>query len=173
MEGRASLAEVVCGRCGTRAATGAQTCAGCGQSLAATVRPTGVTVLAMVEVAIGIVGLIMALDLLYWADWRFSFDEMAWGAIDGALLLAYIATSMAAFKVASGFWSLQVWAWRWAVGLSCGLIGLVVFSVIAWGLTTLDVIGLTVHLAVLAYLNLKPVRALFGRPPLALFEGQS
>jgi len=62
-------------------------------------------------------------------------------------------------------------AWIQACLLSIVLIGFDVLSVFEWGVTGLDIIGLTVHLSVLAYLNLNSVRGLFGRPPTTFLQG--
>lgn len=137
------------------------------------VRPTGIAILAVVEIVIGLVGLLVVQDLAYWANWRYSYDDIAWGTVDAAMALTYVATSIAGFVLASRLWSMRPEAWLWAILLSSVLIGLDVFSVLIWGLTSLDIIGLTVHVAVLSYLNLKHVRGLFGRPPTTLFQSPS
>jgi hypothetical protein len=134
-------------------------------------RPIGINVLIVVEIVIAIVGLLIANDLFYWADWRFTYDGGLSGGLDAALGVAYVATSIAVFTVASGLWRMQRWAWTSAFILSVVLLGLIVFSVVDWGITGLDVIGAAAHLSVLAYLNTNPVRRLFGIAPVGFLQG--
>jgi energy-converting hydrogenase Eha subunit A len=185
--------------CGTGAPSEAQFCPRCGLRLAPTdltaalpaapatpypagggavagfgadaARPLGIVILALTEVVVAVVGLFVVLDYAYSANWRFSYDEPIWGVLDGALALAYLSASVAGFALISGLWSLRPWTWLPAVRLSCSLIGLGALSVALWGLTPINLVGLTVQVGVLSYLNFGPVRALFGRPPLAFLQG--
>ena len=129
-------------------------------------RPTGIAVLTVVEIVIGIVGLFIAYDLFYWSDWRFTYDGGFAGGLDLLLGLAYLATSVALFAVASGLWRMLRWAWVPAFVLSVVLLCFIVLSGIEWGVTGLDIIGVCAHLSVLAYLNTNSVRRLFGKSPL-------
>ena len=133
-------------------------------------RPIGIAILTIVEIVIGIVGLSVVVDLLYWANISNYYQEAEAG-LDLVMGLAYIATSVAGFAVARRLWSMRSEAWIQACLLSIILIGFDVFSVFEWGVTGLDIIGLTVHLSVLAYLNLNSVRGLFGRPPTTFLQG--
>lgn len=188
----------VCLGCGTGSPSGAQFCPACGLMLAPAgpqvggagpygsplprgnavsasgadaARPLGIAILTIVEVVVAVVGLYVVLDYAYWANWRFSYDEPVWGVVDGAIALAYAATSLTGFAIFSGLWSMRPWTWPVAVRLSCCLIGLEVLSVLLWGLTPIGLVGLIVQLGVLSYLNLGHVRGLFGRPPLAFLQG--
>jgi len=130
--------------------------------------------LALVELVVGLIGLYVIYGFFYWADWRFTYDGSAgvfWGAVDGALAFAYIATTITAFSLVSRLWKMQSGAWLPANILSLASIGLIVVSVALWGSESLlDPIGVVAHLSVLTYLNLTHIRALFGRPPLATFQ---
>jgi energy-converting hydrogenase Eha subunit A len=133
-------------------------------------RPRGIAILAIVEVVVALVGFYVVLDYAYWANWRFSYDEPVWGVLDGALALAYLATSLTGLAIVSGLWSMKPWTWPTAIRLSCSLLGLGLLSVFLWGVTPIDLTGLTVQLGVLSYLNLAHVRGLFGRGPLAFMQ---
>jgi hypothetical protein len=128
----------------------------------ATARPIGITVLAVGVAVTAVVTALVAIDLLRWAYTDFYYDDFKWVAIDGALGLAYGAISLTAFPVARGIWFVQPWAWKKACIVSWSLLGLVVLSVFAGGLTVLDVFGVIGQTCILAYLSLNSVRALFG-----------
>jgi hypothetical protein len=134
-------------------------------------RPTGTAILTIVEIAVAVAGVLVAIDLLRWADWRFTYDDFAWGLLDLAMGGAYVAASATGFGVARGIWSLQPWAWTRACTLSLGLLGLLVVSVFVWGVEGQDILGLLAHASILAYLSLSSVRVLFGRSATTLFEG--
>ena len=137
----------------------------------AAARSTGIAVLAIVEIAVAVGGLLVTIDLLGWANWRFAYDDFGWGVLDLAIGLAYLGASVIGFQVAQGLWRLQPWMWKRACTLSLFLLGMEFVSVFVWGLTGQDVVGVIVHLSVLAYLSSSSVRVLFGRSPTTLFEG--
>lgn len=192
----------MCGRCGARSWAGAKSCYACGQSLTANgqavvppgqpptpfaqvppavpavppqvaARPFGIAILTSVEIVIGLVGLYVALDLFEWANWALSYGDAAEVAQDFVMAVAYLATSVAVFDLARALWSMQQWAWMRACLLSIVLLGLIVFSVFLWGIDTMDVVGIVVHLSVLAYLSTSSVRGLFGRSPTTFLQGPS
>lgn len=137
----------------------------------AAARPTGITILAVAEVVTAVIAGLVAIDLLRWANWRFSYDDSGWALLDGAMGVAYVATSLTAFAVARGIWFVQPWAWKRACIVSLSLLGLIVVSVFVWGLTGLDILGVIGQTSILVYLSLSSVRALFGRSPTTLFQG--
>lgn len=136
------------------------------------VRPFGILVLTLVEIAIGIVGLVTAIDLFQWANWAADYGSVLEVVEDAALGVAYLATSVAVFDLARSVWSMQQWAWKRACLLSLILIGLIVVSIFLWGVETMDLVGLTVHASVLVYLSLASTRAIFGRSPTTVTQGQ-
>jgi hypothetical protein len=127
------------------------------------VRPFGIAVVAIVEIVVAIVGLFVVFDLLYWSAVSGYYGESETG-LDLVMGLGYLATSIAGFVIARGLWSLRSAAWPAACVLCLVLAGFDLISVVEWGVTGLDLVGLAVHLSVLAYLNTNTVRALFGRP---------
>jgi hypothetical protein len=131
-------------------------------------RPLGIAVLVCLEIGVALVGLLVVRDLLYWMDWRFTYDEAGWALVDAALAALYGVASIAGFMIASRLWYLQARAWKPANLLSIALVGAILFGGFTWGFSRLDLMGLTVHAGMLGYLNMTHVRRLFGRPPLAL-----
>jgi len=113
-------------------------------------RPIGIVILTIVEIVVSLVGLTVVVDLLYWAGVS-SYYREAEAGIDLVMGMAYLATSIAGFALAWGLWSLHRWAWMATCLLSIVLLGFDVFSMVEWGVTGPDIIGVTVHLSVLSY----------------------
>jgi hypothetical protein len=136
-------------------------------------RPTGVAILAILEVVGGVLGLWGAKLLLDYADWH-----KAWyGTADNyqILGLASAAGAIAAFVLAWGLWSIRPWAWL--LGCALSIIG-AVFAVLSLASGGGDsaasaLINIVVDGAVLYYLNLNSIWALFGRPPTTLLQPQT
>jgi hypothetical protein len=139
-------------------------------SVPAVAKPFGIVVLALAEVVTGLVELSVAIDLLRWVNYGLNYSDTGEIPLDLFFGLSYLAISLALFSVARGLWSMQPWAWARACLLNAVPMGLIVLSVFAWGINTLDIVGVAVHLSVLAYLNLNPVRALFGRAPTTFLQ---
>ena len=137
--------------------------------LAATtpVRPTGIAVLAVVELITGLVALFVVYDYGYWANWQFSYDDFGRGAVDALMAVGWAAVAGAAFMATSRLWSMQASAWPLAVGLAVGMISLLAVSTLLWGPSPSDFVGATAQLCVVGYLNLSHIRPLFGRRPLS------
>jgi hypothetical protein len=133
-------------------------------------RPVGISLLAIVELVIGLVGLFVVYDYLYWADYGITYDGIASSSLGVVMGLLYLATSIAAFVIASGVWSQRPSVWGQAALLSFVMIGLEIVSVLLWGITGLDTVGLVVHVSVLMYLNQNSVRLAFGRPATTVLQ---
>jgi hypothetical protein len=130
----------------------------------------GISLLAIVELVIGLVGLFVVYDCLYWAVYSITYEGITSSGVDVAMGLVYLATSIAAFVIATGVWSQRASVWGQAVFLSFLMIGLDIVSVLLWGLTGLDIVGLVVHASVLTYLNQNSVRRVFGRPATTVLQ---
>jgi hypothetical protein len=139
-------------------------------SATATALPFGIVALVLAEIVICVVGIWVALDLYRWVAYGMFYEDTGEVPMDLFLAVVYSATSAAGFVVARGLWRLMPSAWMQACLLSIVLMGFDLISVLAWGLTTLDIIGFVAHLGVLAYLNLNSVRGLFGRPPTTFLQ---
>jgi hypothetical protein len=120
--------------------------------------------LVVTEIVIGIVGLLVAATLFSWAGYRYSENDMKNGNYDLIVGVAYLVTSLATFVVAWGLWSLRRWAWLSAFILALVLLGLLVFVMVVWEVTVLDLIGVSAYASVLGCLSLGDVRRLYWRP---------
>ena len=138
-----------------------------GQSTTTPGRPTGIAVLAVVELVTCLVVLFVIYDFGYWANWEFTYGDVGWGAVDALMAVGWAAVAGAAVMAASRLWSMQASAWRLAVGLAVGMISLMAVSTLLWSPSPSDFVGATAQLCGLAYLNLSHVRPLFGRRPLS------
>ena len=125
------------------------------------IRPTGITLLAIFEIVVGLVGLLIVLEAAYWANYDFSNSNPGWGVIELALGTAYLVTSTTGFLVASRLWSLRPSAWSAAIVLCGALMSLDLLSAAIWGLTAADLIGVVAQLTLIWYLNREGVRELF------------
>ncbi len=128
-------------------------------------RSTGVTILAIGVVIVGLSALMVAREYLSWMVWRFDYDDAIWGIVDMTLALAYLGLAVNVFVAATRIWSVESEAWRQALLACLALVGLDLLSVVVWGLTTSDVIGLVAYGVVIGWLNLTSIRAAFGRSP--------
>lgn len=114
-------------------------------------RPLGVTIIALLLIVGGVLGVLEALDLLGVWD-LFGLDDNT-GVGIGILIVA-----AANLIVGFGFWSLQGWAWTLAVivsvlrlisavvglfvgGVAGGIVGLVIVVIILWYLFRPNVKG--------------------------------
>jgi len=130
-------------------------------------RPTGITLLAGVELVTCLVVLFVVYDYGYWANWEFTYGSFGWGAVDALMAVGWAVIAGTAFMAASRLWSMQASAWRLAVGLAVGMISLMAVSTLLWSPSPSDFVGATAQLCVVGYLNLSHVRPLFGRRPLS------
>ena len=139
-----------------------------GPGYAATVtRPFGILVVAAIEAVNAVVSVGVVRD--YWSgfDYRTSYDEMNWAALDLVMALAYLALVGGSIAVAWRLWSMRRDAWLAAIQLCVAMVAVTVVSDLIWGFEAIGIAGIGVHLGIIGYLNMTPVRALFGRGPLA------
>ena len=134
------------------------------------VKPFGIVALTVVEIVIAAVGVWVAIDFLQWVNYGINYQDTGEVPLDLAFGVAYLATSAVMFGVARGLWSTQSWAWTRACLLNIALLGMIVVSVVPWGLNMLDIVGIAANGSMLAYLSLTPTRRLFGLAPLAFME---
>jgi hypothetical protein len=142
-----------------------------GSSATVAARPTGIVILAIVEICLGLGGLYVARDLFGWAYVSYYYQDSGAIGVELVMGFAYLATVIPAFVIAWGLWSMRPWAWIGACLLTFVLLGFGVIDVIAWGVETTDVLGAITCLSVLAYLNMKSTRALFRRSPTTFMQG--
>jgi zinc-ribbon domain len=166
-----------CPKCGSTVEASAQFCPSCGASLAPTgsipamtttgtfggavpptrgTRPTGVTILAVLEILGGLA--LLAGGALLAVVGAIAGSGLIGGA--GGIL---VILGLLSFVVTYGLWTGKGWAWRIALILS--VVGIIFGAIsIAEGLTG-SVIGIIINLVVIYYLTRPYVRAYFGRSP--------
>jgi hypothetical protein len=126
-------------------------------------RPFGILVVAVVEAINAVVCLGVVRDYWWGFDYRSTYDEWNWAALDLVMALAYLALVAGSVAVAWRLWSMRHDAWLAAVQLSVGMVALTIISGFMWGFEAIGIVGIVVHLGIIGYLNMTPVRALFGR----------
>jgi hypothetical protein len=136
-----------------------------GQPRTGAARPTGISILAILEVAGGVLGLLVAKALFDYADARNYWYGAGSGGTAGFVGLCSAAGAITGFVVAWGLWSVRPWAWLVGAILSAASAGSAILSLAGGGGAVWAVITIGVDVAVLYYLNTNEVRALFGRPP--------
>jgi uncharacterized membrane protein (DUF2068 family) len=128
-------------------------------------KPFGILLVTVVEIVIAAVGVVVAIGLFQWVNYGINYEDTGEIPLDLAAGVAYMAVSVALFGVARGLWSIQSWAWTRACLLNLAFLGLIIVSVVPWGLDLQDVIGIAANLSVLVYLIMTPTQQLFGRLP--------
>jgi len=123
------------------------------------IRPVGVTILAILEVVSGILGIVGGAFLLGLADMMVFRVRVE--AILMILSLILMIVGFVQFVMAYGLWAAQGWAWTGTLILA--VIG-AIFAVVnmARG-NILGLITLILDLAAIFYLNTSKVRSFFGR----------
>lgn len=120
------------------------------------IRPTGITILAVLAGIGGVLGLFGGFVLLFAGTVVFG----GLGAILGLAALAY-AGLLVAF--AYGAWTLKPWAWPLGVaGAAFGIVLSVLYIVGGQSIAS-QALGIVVDGAILYYLNQPGIKALFGR----------
>jgi hypothetical protein len=123
---------------------------------AAGVRPTGITILAILAGIGGVLGLFAGFVVLFAGTVIFG----GLGAVLGIVALAYAALLIA---FAYGAWTLKPWAWP--LGVAGSVFGIILSIVYIIGGQSIgsQVLGIVVDGAILYYLNQPAIKALFGR----------
>jgi hypothetical protein len=136
-------------------------------------RPLGISILAIAEVVNAVICFTVVRDYWWAFNSRASYDDMNWAAVDLVFSLAYLAMVGGSVAVAWRMWMMRRDAWLPAVQLSATMVALTAVSSLIWGFETIGIVGIVVHAGILGYLNMAPVRALFGRGALTVSGGAS
>lgn len=128
-------------------------------------RPTGIAILAILEVVGGVLGLVAAKALFDYADLRNYWYGAGSGGAAQFIGLCSAAGAVAAFVLAWGLWSIRPWAWLLGCILSAVSAGFALLSLTGGGDVASAAINIGVDAAVLYYLNTNQIRAIFGHPP--------
>ena len=127
-------------------------------------RPTGVTILAILALIGGVLGVFGGLTITVLGGVVTTVSGGLGGivVILGILLLALSVVELA---LAYGFWTLQPWAWQLGFVLQVASVALAVLQVLSGGLSFANIlITLVVAGIVLYYLNTPDVRKAFSAP---------
>ena len=128
-------------------------------------RPTGISILAILEIVAGGLGLLAAKTLLDYAD-TVTYYHGAGSAGNYQLVgLLSAVGAIAALVLAYGLWHIKAWAWPLGVGLCAVTIGFALLSVVNHGDAGAALVNVGVSAGALYYLNTNDIRDLFGRPP--------
>lgn len=120
-------------------------------------RPTGITILAILEVLGGLAFLLGGAALAAFGSFAGGYAGLAVGL--GVVLLIF---GLASFAVAYGLWTGMGWAWLVALVLS-GLGALVSLISIATGLGFGSIVSLIIDGIIIYYLTRPHVKAYFGK----------
>jgi hypothetical protein len=126
-------------------------------------RPFSVLVLSLMIAGASVIGALLAWEYFRWANWRFSYDEVAWGLVDGAFAAAYAITAVYGLMITPRLWNYQPFAWKTANQLTAAWLGLDLLAIVIWTGDTKSFVGGALLVGMLFGLNLTSVRALYGR----------
>ena len=137
-----------------------------GQFGAITAKPIGILFLVATEIVIGAVGLWVAWGLLGWVWYGLEYSDTGEVPLDFVMGLAYLVTSGLLIAASRGIWTSKQVAWLGAMILNGVFLSLILVSVVPWGVTFMDIIGIAANATMLVALNVNPIRQLFGYKPL-------
>jgi hypothetical protein len=121
------------------------------------VRPTGITILAILSAIGGVLGLFGGFVVL-------GLGATILGGAGVVLALAILALAALSLALAWGFWTLQPWAWPLGVVIQAAniVLAIVQFAAADTGIVS-TIISIAIAGAILYYLNQPTIKALFGR----------
>lgn len=131
----------------------------------ASVRPTGITILAVLSAIGGVLSILAGIalvglgGLVSAASGEAAFAGL--GAIFGLLILA---SGVASLVFAYGAWKLLPWAWMLGVALQIISLVLAAFAILTGDPITNQIIGVAIAAVILYYLMQPSIKAAFGRP---------
>jgi hypothetical protein len=121
------------------------------------IRPVGVTILAVLEIISGIVGIVGG---IFFATIAGLLDIDFLGAISGIAAVILVAIGIASFVMAWGLLEGKPWAWTFTLILT-------IISVV-FELAGANIVGLIIDAIVLYYLFRPHVKAFFGKSDMVL-----
>lgn len=175
-----------CTKCGKEVKEGDSFCPHCGQTLSiqvvksvpqapsvsnrVTQRPTGITIIAILEVLGGLVffglgAIILLIAGILGAGFRtanFPVLGSITGIILGVIGLILVIIGIINFVIAYGYWSGRTWAWT--MGMVFAVLGIII------GLITLPggMIRIILDVLIVYYLTRPHVKAFFGKKPVSV-----
>lgn len=132
-------------------------------------RPVGITILAVLEILIGIVGLLASLAIIGFSALFSTLPTV--GSLLGAvgLIIGGVALFFSLIWLATGIGFLHGRSWSWTLGMIFSVLSLLgAIAALAIGLITGGVVGLFFWGLMLYYLTRTHVKAFFGKGGLPL-----
>jgi hypothetical protein len=127
-------------------------------------RPTGVTVLAILEALIGLVMVFEGSGLALLGALAGMFTEGLadfLGALSGILGVVMIVIGVLSFFTAFGVWNGRSWAWTLSVVLT--ILGLLFGLIFLFGSLILQIVWIVVYAVIIYYLYRPNVKFFFGK----------
>ncbi len=127
-------------------------------------RPTGVTILAVLEIIAGILMLFGTAGMLFLATLGGKMPGVGifFGMFALAMAFIFIVLAVLAFVVAYGLWNGRGWAWWLAIILSAISLITNLGSLVTGNPG--GIVGLVIAIVILYYLTRPHVKRFFGRP---------
>jgi hypothetical protein len=129
-----------------------------------TVRPMGITILAVLSAIGGVLTILGGIALIGLGGVAGASSGSAalfgMGAIFGLLLLV---SGIASLAFAYGAWTLQPWAWTLGVALQIISLALSVLTIVGGGDISGQIISIAIAAIILYYLMQPTIKAAFGR----------
>ncbi|MFQ6125258.1 MAG: hypothetical protein ACE5R6_11740 [Candidatus Heimdallarchaeota archaeon] len=119
-------------------------------------RPTGVTILAVLEIIVGILGIIGGLLAITVGGFLAAEGYGSFGALAGVLGGIAFILGLFALAVGWGLWNLRKWAYQIAMILA--IIGIIVAIVTLPG----SIISLVIDAIIIYYLTRPEIKDVFG-----------
>jgi uncharacterized membrane protein (DUF2068 family) len=124
-------------------------------------RPTGVTVIAVLQAIGGILSLFGGLALLGLGGLGAVAGEAGAGGLAAALGGLTLILGLASLVLAYGMWNLLEWAWLGTLVVQGLSIVLGLFSLVTGG--SPNYIGIIINIAIIVYLMQPQIKGVFGR----------
>ena len=127
-------------------------------------RPTGVTILAVLEALGGLVWLLAGAGIMMVGALMPIFGAglaMVFGAIAGLMGLVFLIFGIIAFVLAYGLFTGRGWAWLWS--LIFAVIGIILALFEAMSSLGSGILPIIIYLVIIYYLTRSHVKAFFGK----------
>ena len=127
-------------------------------------RPTGVTILAVLEALGGLVWLLAGAGIMMVGALMPIFGAglaMVFGAIAGLMGLVFLIFGIIAFVLAYGLFTGRGWAWLWS--LIFAVIGIILALFEAMSSLGSGILPIIIYLVIIYYLTRPHVKAFFGK----------
>lgn len=137
-------------------------------------RPVGITVLGVLAIIGGVIGIVASLPLLGISTMAIAgFSGTAAGLAGGAMMFyGVVLLALSIVQLAFGIAAMSLRSWSWVLGVIVSGVGVVlgIAQLFSVGITGSVVVSLAIYAIVLSYLYSHDVRAAFGHEDGSLFH---